>query len=314
MPVKVGPLGGTGGDAFDHKEATGVREIIVVYGAAIDSITLKYDYNGTSRTNKIGGNGGTITKKVIVLDYPDEFLTGIDGYYKTHRKPLVIVSLTFYSNKSKYGPFGRQEGTFFSIPTLGAEIIGFFGRSGRLVDAIGVYLRTDPNVPPCTRQDYAIQHLACGEDKEVPCTALNALPCKVGLFGSPGGRQWDDGVCSGIKQIIIKRGNFEIHSIQIEYEKNGNSIWSPVHGGSGGEVTNRIKLDIPNEWVTCITGFYGEITGHGGFEVIKSLTFYTNKGKYGPLGKEIGKFFTTAGAPGKVVHWACPTNHPHAAH
>ncbi|KAK1296148.1 hypothetical protein QJS10_CPB15g02025 [Acorus calamus] len=106
--------------------------------------------------------------------------------------------------------------------------------------------------------------------------------------------------CSEIKQMIIKRGA-EIHSIQTEYEKKGKSIWSAIHGGRGGEVIHRIKLDFPNEWLVCITGFYGEGADGEESEVLKSLTFYTNKGKYGPLGKEIGKFFTTAGPPGKVV-------------
>lgn len=75
------------------------------------------------------------------------------------------------------------------------------------------------------------------------------VPLGPGPWGGEGGRPWDDGVFSGIKQIIIMRGEV-IHSIQVEYDRNGQSVWSLRHGGSGGETTNRV--------ITLLSFFYKE--------------------------------------------------------
>lgn len=44
------------------------------------------------------------------------------------------------SNKRTYGPFGTEEGIYFSLPVIGGKIVGFHGRGGWYVDAIGIHL------------------------------------------------------------------------------------------------------------------------------------------------------------------------------
>ncbi|KAK1257050.1 hypothetical protein QJS04_geneDACA023721 [Acorus gramineus] len=142
MPIGVGQFGGNGGDAFDYSNSNAVTEVTVRSGAAIDSIMFKYYHDGTiSLSPNQGGQGGHSNQ--FVLDYPNEFLTRIEGHYSPFSNVLQLIrSLTFYTNMgNKYGPYGVEEGTYFDIPTKGAEIVGFFGRSGGLLDAIGVYLR-----------------------------------------------------------------------------------------------------------------------------------------------------------------------------
>ncbi len=68
-------------------------------------------------------------------------------------------------------------------------------------------------------------------------------PCGPGPWGGDGGRPWDDGVFSGIKQIFITRAE-AICSIQIEYDRNGQTVWSVKHRGSGGTATNRVWIII----------------------------------------------------------------------
>lgn len=63
----------------------------------------------------------------------------------------------------------------------------------------------------------------------------------------------------------------------------------------------QVKLEYPHEVLICISGYYGSIGGDEGSRVIKSLTFYTSRGKYGPFGEEIGTFFTSTTTEGKVV-------------
>lgn len=64
-------------------------------------------------------------------------------------------------------------------------------------------------------------------------------PCGPGPWGGDGGRPWNDGVFSGIKQIYLTRDDV-ICSIQIEYDRNGQSVWSVKHGGNGGTTTHRV--------------------------------------------------------------------------
>lgn len=49
-----------------------------------------------------------------------------------------------------------------------------------------------------------------------------------------------------------------------------------------------------------ITGTYGPLM-YMGPNVIKSITFHTNKGKHGPFGEEQGQAFTSKNKEGKIV-------------
>lgn len=53
--------------------------------------------------------------------------------------------------------------------------------------------------------------------------------------------------------------------------------------------------------LTCISGYYGPIAKDDQHIIMKSLTFNTSRGKYGPFGEEVGKFFTSTTTEGKVV-------------
>ena len=63
----------------------------------------------------------------------------------------------------------------------------------------------------------------------------------------------------------------------------------------------QIKLEVSTEFLVRIAGFYGPIEGNDSFNALTSITFYTNKTKYGPFGDEIDHAFTTSVAPGKVA-------------
>ncbi|XP_062027217.1 jacalin-related lectin 19-like [Rosa rugosa] len=146
--VSVGPWGGQTGLMWDDGVYSTVRQLVIAHGSGIDSIQIEYDSKGCSFwSDKHGGNGGWKTDKVK-LDYPEEFLTSIHGYYgKISEWGTVSVrSLTFKSNKRSYGPFGIEQGNYFSLPvTTGNKIVGFHGRSGWYLDAIGAYLKPIQN-------------------------------------------------------------------------------------------------------------------------------------------------------------------------
>ncbi|KAK9270749.1 hypothetical protein L1049_026332 [Liquidambar formosana] len=159
-PISVGPWGGQNGIRWDDGVYSTVRQLVIVHGAGIDSIQIEYDKKGSSVwSERHGGNGGSKTSKVN-LDYPDEFLTSIHGYYGGLNEwgRVFIRSLTFESNRKTYGPFGIEEGTYFSFPMSGGKIVGFHGKCSWYLDAIGAYLKplndTNPSRPLVHSQSY----------------------------------------------------------------------------------------------------------------------------------------------------------------
>lgn len=63
----------------------------------------------------------------------------------------------------------------------------------------------------------------------------------------------------------------------------------------------QIKLDASTEFLVGIMGFYGPVKGNDDYEALRSITLYTNNGRYGPFGEEIGTSFTSSASRGKVV-------------
>ncbi|XP_019198713.1 PREDICTED: jacalin-related lectin 19-like isoform X3 [Ipomoea nil] len=143
--IEIGPWGVHGGgssECRDDGSIDGIREISLVYGRCIDSIKVVYNKNGRPfiAEKKHGGNGGDKTGEVK-LQFPEEYLTSISGYYGPERGSLVIRSLTFKSNLQRtFGPFGLEEGTPFSVPVEGGKIGGLKGRNGWYIDSIGCYI------------------------------------------------------------------------------------------------------------------------------------------------------------------------------
>lgn len=90
-----------------------------------------------------------------------EFLTGVSGSIGTFNGHAnVITSLTFVTNARSYGPFGRGRGTSFNIPVQGNScIVGFFGRSGQYLNAIGVYTAPKPEPKAVGKQDVCCANL-----------------------------------------------------------------------------------------------------------------------------------------------------------
>ncbi|KAJ6998693.1 hypothetical protein NC653_014763 [Populus alba x Populus x berolinensis] len=321
--IIYGPWGGAGGSKFDDGTYTGIRQIHLSRHVGIVSIKVQYDRDGQAIWgSKHGGTGGFKSDKII-FDYPYEILTRVTGTYGSlmYMGPNIIRSLTFYTNKGKHGPFGEEQGPSFTNKIDEGKIVGFHGREGILLDAIGVNVlagavkptkhhlsdaikQTEADVAQIDNSPWSNKLVVAkrGQTEEVACGVIKEpAPCGPGPWGGHGGKQWDDGVFSGIKQIFITKVE-AICSIQIEYDRNGQSVWSVKHGGNGGTATHRVKLQYPHEVLICLSGYYGPVgCDEKSPKVIKSLTFHTSRGKYGPFGEEIGTYFTSTTTEGKVV-------------
>ncbi|KAF6142222.1 hypothetical protein GIB67_023409 [Kingdonia uniflora] len=319
--MSYGPWGGNGGTAFDDGVYTGVRQLNLTRTSGIVSMKVLYDRDGRSIWGYKNGGTGAVKSDKIVFDFPFEVLTHITGYMGSlmYMGPKVIKSLTFHTTKKTYGPYGDEQGIPFSSNLREGRIVGFFGRNGWYIDCIGVHVVEGKVCTPQPSKDVAVglnngetamvyarswanklSPPKIGWNEEAPYGVIKeSAPQGPGPWGGDGGRIWDDGVFCGIKQIYMTRGDY-INSIQIEYDRNGQSVWSVRHGAAG-EAIHQIILDYPHEIVTCVSGYYSSMVRDEGHKVIRSLTIYTSRGKYGPFGEEIGTFFTSAVTEGKVV-------------
>ncbi|XP_071728530.1 jacalin-related lectin 19-like [Rutidosis leptorrhynchoides] len=140
--MKLGPWGGKGGKKWDDGVHTGVREITIVYCSCIDAIYTTYDdHDKPFPVEKHGGMGG-IKAAQVKLQFPDENLISVGGYYSpvVYGAGTVIRSLTFKSNIRTFGPFGVEEGTPFNFMANRGHIVGLYGRAGWFLDSLGFYL------------------------------------------------------------------------------------------------------------------------------------------------------------------------------
>ncbi|KAM7461372.1 hypothetical protein LguiA_029493 [Lonicera macranthoides] len=261
----TGPFGGQGGRSWDDGAHTTIRKLIIYSSEVIESIQIEYDDNGLSKYSEMHGRkrGDMIA---VELDYPHEFLVSVSGYVDYFYSVMVFHSLTLESNKSTYGPFGKEVGECFKFPsTSGNKIVGFFGRSAYHLDSIGVYFQ--PIVPPVVT---------------------------VGPFGGQGGDSWDDGAHTAIVKLIIYSSEV-IESIQIEYDDNGQLKCSDTHGRKEGK-KHTVELDYPSEFLVSVSG---DINEFNSIVVFHSLTLQSNKRTYGPFGRGGGgeciKFPLTSG-------------------
>ncbi|KAF9607417.1 hypothetical protein IFM89_035555 [Coptis chinensis] len=78
--------------------------------------------------------------EVVVLNYPSEYLTGIEGECSDHyRHGIILASLVFHTNQRKFGPFGDDKAdSDFSFKT-GEAFNGYSNE--QYLRGIGVYVK-----------------------------------------------------------------------------------------------------------------------------------------------------------------------------
>lgn len=133
--MKCGPSGGIGGEDFEDicpPQGKKISEITVWYEDVVEAIQIAW--SGDSSSDKHGRGDDHPTP--ITLD-EDEYLIGISGRYG-----VGADSISFVTTKNTYGPYGGDGGDveyFYNVDPASpqAHIIGFCGRAGDAIDAIG---------------------------------------------------------------------------------------------------------------------------------------------------------------------------------
>ncbi|CAL9178108.1 unnamed protein product [Musa hybrid cultivar] len=138
--VKVGPWGGNGGNVWDMGHPDHITKLKIYYGDNIVGLETTYILNGNSHTDKRGTTTGA--SKEIILE-EDEYFTSISGYFhalSNYQRHAIVMSLTLETNKGTPISVGNEIGSSFAL-TLedGGKILGFFGRAGTAIDAIGIH-------------------------------------------------------------------------------------------------------------------------------------------------------------------------------
>ncbi|XP_071742626.1 mannose/glucose-specific lectin-like [Rutidosis leptorrhynchoides] len=140
--VLVGPWGSSEeGENWSFKGEGKISKIIITHGECIDSIGfVSHDEDGNAlHSSRFGGFGGDYTE--VNLDVDVEELKCISGTIGWFDSRVVVTSLSFATDVNKFGPFGTENGTHFSLPISKATFAGFYGRASDYVHAIGVYLK-----------------------------------------------------------------------------------------------------------------------------------------------------------------------------
>lgn len=159
----------------------------------------------------------------------------------------VVTSLTFVTNKNVYGPYGKERGQRFESLS-GGKVMGFFGKSGTLLDQLGVLYQF------CSSRN-STQHLlstqSCGAAVNAGKNVItsnddsgvsnNGQLVVEGPWGGLGGRAFHDGP-GRIVEINLTYHKNQINSLQADYEHGGVAFQGRLHGISSGTST---KVCIP---------------------------------------------------------------------
>jgi len=133
--MKCGPSGGIGGENFvDTLPPTKmkIKEVLVWYEDTVEAIQVTWSDNSKSDKH---GKGNANPTSFTLRD--DEYLVSISGRYGKSLDRITLIT-TKGQEKSFGGEGGDVEFYYNVDPTYSqAHIIGFFGRAGDVIDAIG---------------------------------------------------------------------------------------------------------------------------------------------------------------------------------
>lgn len=240
-PTNTDIAGGRGGTSFADDQYPSDARIVEVQIFAenwVDALQVTYGLaDGRTVTGaKHGGSGGR--SNVFRLD-SDEYITRISGRYGDY-----IDSLRIHTNKRTSPVFGGSGGERefqLNVPARN-QAIGFIGRCGRYLDAIGLI-----SIPANFQQ-------------------LTQSQIWGGRGGSPFADQ-DTPLGARISEIRIRAAKM-VDGIQVVYTlQDGRTLEGNQHGGRGGnQAVFRLDSD---EYIVGISGRYGD--------VLDSISFITNK-------------------------------------
>ncbi|XP_016555189.1 agglutinin alpha chain isoform X1 [Capsicum annuum] len=155
------------GTTWEDVDVGDIAMIFISYGRAVSHLQFLYVKDGKF---SLSGRHGDLIENLeinlqIKLDYPSEYLIGVNGRHGTFGTERILKSITFVTNKNSYGPFPKNKPTYmgsedteFNINVLDhGWLNGFHGTtSGSQLESFGVNIKPMPIIiPPKKEIDYA---------------------------------------------------------------------------------------------------------------------------------------------------------------
>uniref|UniRef100_A0A1J3G3I8 Nitrile-specifier protein 4 n=1 Tax=Noccaea caerulescens TaxID=107243 RepID=A0A1J3G3I8_NOCCA len=290
MSEKLGAMGGNMGGVFDDGVFDGVKKITV--GKDVDSVTyikIEYEKDGKPETREHGTIRGEL--KEFAVKYPNEYITSVGGSYEHVFKygTELIKSLIFKTSSGRTSLLGHR--TLSGNPDVkefmlevqnGGKLLGFHGRSGHAIDAIGAYFGNLASL-----------------STPAPAPAHVGGPQKLEAQGGKGGKQWDDGADhDGVVKIHVAGGGLGIENIKFDYVKNGETKEGVFHGVKAKGFITTIAISHPDEYLVSVEGWYDSSN------TIQGIKFETNKNTSDVIGydfSEDGKPFALQVKDKKII-------------
>lgn len=137
---RCGPSGGTGGEEFADDvlpEEWQVAEVHIYAQKRVYGVQIVHE-SGAGRRHPFPVHGRAAEEPYILRLAADEFIVGISGHCSAH-----VDSIRIHTNKQISPLLGGAGagGDYTYEAASGSEIVGFFGRAGDGLHAIGVILR-----------------------------------------------------------------------------------------------------------------------------------------------------------------------------
>ena len=215
--------GYAGGDPFDDgayavvPHVTGIDSLLIRHGDSIDGIQVVYALeNGQNITSAYhGGRGGNVD---LIQLADGEYIARIEGERRSGDTSVTqyLTSITLYTRNVQdaavkvYGPFGNANGHEGDhVPfNLAGVVVGFYGRSGTYLDAIGFDIDVADFIYPFYR--------------------------KTSLIGGNGGDAFDDTTFLPyfpirIKTLVVRHGD-NVDGIETTYVISSGSLRVIGHG------------------------------------------------------------------------------------
>jgi len=143
---------GTSGYLWDGGTFQGVRKVYVYYDSyCIQCVRFDYDNNGKVKSREHGTKTtAKLQEREFVVDYPNEYLTSVEGTNVYIYPQAVLTSLTFKTSKGRTSPsFGNVFGpnlVEFVLERKGCALVGFHGRSMyNILHTLGAYFFPMPS-------------------------------------------------------------------------------------------------------------------------------------------------------------------------
>ncbi|KAF8093002.1 hypothetical protein N665_0393s0005 [Sinapis alba] len=253
MTQRVEAQGGNGGGSWDHGINTGIRKVYVGRDdACVSYIKIEYFTDDTVKSHAHGIQNQI--PQEFVVDYPNEYITSVEGTYAhVHSaNAICITSLVFKTSTGRASPRFGNHG--FVLQNNGRQLVGFHGRSGWALDAIGAHFAPDTS------------------------SSVWAPPKKLTAQGGPGGGTWDDGIHCGVRKVYVGKDDSCITQVKFDYVTTDGELEETREYGRLNQHLQEFLIDYPNEYITSVEGTQG-LVGRYGTTVVTSLAFTTSRGR-----------------------------------